>query len=247
MPDSPFHKYAVCLVNLKALGVKTFSYLIPDEMQNKIKIGQALMVPFGRQGLINAFCVGFSDYLPLEIRAKRVSKILDETPLFSVEYLKLLEWVANYYCTDLITVLNTAIPLKLIEKSLKNEQIIEFVKTDGATKRQKEVLELLDTKGKMPLIEFEKLAKTTRATIKKLESMGCVKLIEEQIYRNPLDILHIDKKEDLFTLSETQQKVYEGISKQIKEEISPQILLHGITASGKTEVLLFLHHLKISV
>ena len=101
------------------------------------------MVPFGRQGLINAFCVGFSDYLPPEIRAKRVSKILDETPLFSVEYLKLLEWVANYYCTDLITVLNTAIPLKLIEKSLKTEQIIEFVKTDGATKRQKEVLELL--------------------------------------------------------------------------------------------------------
>ncbi len=58
----------------------------------------------------------------------------------------------------------------------------------------------------------------------------------EQVYRNPLDILKIDKKEDLFELSETQQKVYEGISKQIKNEICPQILLHGITASGKTEV-----------
>ncbi len=40
----------------------------------------------------------------------------------------------------------------------------------------------------------------------------------------------------MFELSETQQKVYEGISKQIKDEIAPQILLHGITASGKTEV-----------
>lgn len=229
-------RYAVCLVNVKALGVKTFSYIIPPEMSDKIKIGQALLVPFGRQGLINAFCVGFSDYLPPEIRAKRVAKILDETPLFSVEYLKLLEWVANYYCTDLITVLNTAIPLKLIEKSLKTEQLIVFVKTDGATKRQLQILELLQTQGKMPLIEFEKLAKTTRATIKKLESLGCVNLVTEQVYRNPLDILKIDKKEDLFELSETQQKVYEGISKQIKEEISPQILLHGITASGKTEV-----------
>ena len=106
MNDNPYfinHKYAVCLVNLKALGVKTFSYLIPAEMQEKIKIGQALLVPFGRQGLINAFCVGFSDYLPPEIKAKRVSKILDETPLFSVEYLKLLEWVANYYCCLLYT------------------------------------------------------------------------------------------------------------------------------------------------
>lgn len=229
-------RYAVCLVNLRALGVKTFSYIIPPEMQEKIKIGQVLLVPFGRQGLINAFCVGFSDYLPPEIRAKRVSKILDETPLFSVEYLKLLEWVANYYCTDLITVLNTAIPLKLIEKSLKTEQTIMFVQTDGATKRQLQVLELLQEKGKMPLIEFEKLAKTTRATIKKLESLGCVKLIEEQVYRNPLDILNIDQKEDLFELSETQQAVYEGISNQIKNEVSPQILLHGVTASGKTEV-----------
>ena len=230
------YRYAVCLVNLKALGVKTFSYIIPPEMQDKIKIGQALLVPFGRQGLINAFCVGFSDYLPPEIRAKRVGKILDETPLFSVEYLKLLEWVANYYCTDLITVLNTAIPLKLIEKSLKTKQIIEFVKTDGATKRQLQILELLHEKGKMPLIEFEKLVKTTRATVKKLETLGCVKLTEEQVYRNPLDILKIDKKEDLYELSETQQKVYEGISLQIKNEKSPQILLHGVTASGKTEV-----------
>ena len=230
------HKYAVCLVNIKVLGVKTFSYIIPPDMQDKIKIGQALLVPFGRQGLINAFCVGFSDYLPPEIRAKKVSKILDETPLFSVEYLKLLEWVANYYCTDLITVLNTAIPLKLIEKSLKTEQIIDFIKFDGATKRQIQVLELLQDKGKMPLLEFEKLAKTTRATIKKLETLGCIKLTEEQVYRNPLDILNIDKKEDLFELSETQQKVYEGISKQIKDEKSPQILLHGVTASGKTEV-----------
>lgn len=230
------HKYAVCLVNVKALGVRTFSYLIPAEMQDKIKIGQVLLVPFGRQGLINAFCVGFSEYLPPEIKAKRVSKILDETPLFSVEYLKLLEWVANYYCTDLITVLNVAIPLKLIEKSLKTEQSIEFIKTDGATKRQLEILETLKEKGKMPLIEFERLVKTTRATVKKLEALGCVKLIEEQVYRNPLDILRIDKKEDLYELSETQQKVYEGISERIKNEDSPQILLHGVTASGKTEV-----------
>ena len=111
-----------------------------------------------------------------------------------------------------------------------------FVQFDGATKRQLQVLELLQEKGKMPLIEFEKLAKTTRATIKKLEALGCVKLTEEQIYRNPLDILNIDKKEDLFELSETQQAVYEGISEQIKNEVCPQILLHGVTASGKTEV-----------
>ena len=188
-------KYALALVNIKGLGVKTFSYLIPDEMKNIIKIGQAILVPFGRQGLINAFCVGFSDYLPGDFKVKKINKILDEKPLFSIDYLKLLEWVANYYCCDLVTVLNAAIPLKLIEKASKTEQSIEFVKFDGATKRQLEVLELLKTSGKMPLAVFEKLAKTTRATVKKLEQAGCVKLTNEELYRNPLDILKITDKE----------------------------------------------------
>ena len=230
------HKYAVCLVNIKAMGVRTFSYEIPLHFQNKIKIGQALLVPFGRQGMINAFCVGFSDYLPPEIKAKPITKILEETPLFSAEYLKLLEWVANYYCTDLITVLNTAIPLKLIEKSLKTELSVEYIRDFGATKRQLAVLELLKAKGKMPLAAFEKFAKTTRATIKKLEALGCVRICEEEIYRNPLDILNIDKTEPLNELSELQNEVYLGITNQIKEEKNPTILVHGVTASGKTEV-----------
>lgn len=227
-------KYTSALVNIKGLGVKTFSYLIPDEMKDKIQIGQAILVPFGRQGLVNAFCVGFSDYLPGDFKVKKINKILDETPLFSIEYLKLLEWVANYYCCDLVTVLNAAIPLKLIEKASKTEQIIEFVKFDGATKRQLQVLELLQKSGKMPLILFEKYAKTTRATIKKLEQTGCIKLIQEELYRNPLDVLRITEREPLFELSGDQKKVYEGIKNKISG--GNEILLHGVTASGKTEV-----------
>lgn len=229
-------KYALALVNIKGLGVKTFSYLIPDEMKDKIQIGQAILVPFGRQGLINAFCVGFSDYLPEEIRAKKISKILDETPLFSIDYLKLLEWVSNYYCCDLVTVLNAAIPMKLIEKVSKTEQSVEFVTFEGATKRQVQVLEVLEKSGKMPLIMFEKVAKTTRQTIKKLETLGCLKLTTEEIYRNPLDILRIEKTEPLSELEEEQLAAYNGISEKIKENPSAQMLLYGVTASGKTEV-----------
>ena len=226
--------YALVLVNIKGLGVKTFSYLIPDDMKEKIKIGQAVLVPFGRQGLVNAFVVGFSDYLDESIKAKKINKILDETPLFSLKYLKLLEWVANYYCCDFVTVLNMAIPMKLIDKNSKTEYSVEYVKSDGATKRQLEILEKLKQTGKFPLIDFERVAKTTRATMKKLESMGCVKFYTDEIYRNPLSVFSDIKQEPLATLSKEQDEVYHQIKAKIN---SPNpILLHGVTASGKTEV-----------
>ena len=229
-------KYALVLVNIKGLGVKTFSYLIPPEMSEIIQIGQAVLVPFGRQGLINAFVVGFSDYLPEGIKAKKINRILDPTPLFSIKYLKLLEWVANYYCTDFVTVLNAAIPMKLIEKNSKTEQSVTLIKEDftGLTKRQKEILELLKEEGKISLTYFEEKAKTTRATMKKLADSGYVKFELEYIYRNPLTIFKDVKIEPLYELSSEQQEVYEGIKSKMRSQ-NP-ILLHGVTASGKTEV-----------
>lgn len=243
------NKYALALVNIKGLGVKTFSYLIPDEMRETIQIGQAVLVPFGRQGLINAFIVGFGDYLPEGIKAKKVSKILEETPLFSLEYLKLLEWVANYYVCDFVTVLNMAIPMKLIDKNSKTEKSIEFVSKEPImpnpipkkglgkkVERQLEILETLEKQGKMSLIDFEKLVKTTRATITKFEELGCVRVLDEEIYRNPLENLGVTKQEDLYALSGDQEKVYKAIKKKIETEPKAPLLLHGVTASGKTEV-----------
>ena len=240
-------RYAVVLVNIKGLGVKTFSYNIPAEMDNIIRVGQAVLVPFGRQGLVNAFIVGFTEYVPEGIRIKKINRILNETPLFSIKYLKLLEWIANYYCTDFVSVLNAAIPMKLIEKNSKTEMSVEISsmgelsvtsgklpKECGITKRQLEILHILKAEGKYSLPDFESRFKTTRSTMKKLESMGLLKINYEYVYRNPLTIFSDVKIEPLYELSELQQKVYEGIKNKFKSQ--KPILLHGITASGKTEV-----------
>lgn len=227
-------KFANVLVNIKGLGVKTFSYEIPETLQDNIKIGQAVSVPFGRQGCIKAFVVGFTDYVEDGFKIKKIKSILDDKPLFNLKYFKLLEWVSNYYCTDIVNVINLAIPVKLIEKSSKTEYSIEYLNSDNATKRQLAVLEALQEKGKMSLTIFEKEVKTTRATIKKLEAQGNIKLTEECIYRNPLNIFKDNKLEPLSELSGEQLTAYEGIKTKLNSR-NP-ILLHGVTASGKTEV-----------
>lgn len=114
------YKYALCLVDIKVLGTKTFSYLIPDNMKDTIKIGQPVIVPFGTRRKIKAYVVGFSDYLEEGIKAKYIDEILDNEAMFDLEYLKMLEWVANYYFSDLPTVLKTALPEKFFQKNLKN-------------------------------------------------------------------------------------------------------------------------------
>ena len=110
-------KYAQVLVNITKIGARTFSYLIPDEFLDVIKIGQPVLVPFGTQGVINAFVVGFSDYLPSEIKAKKIYEILDLEPVFDLEYLHFLNWVSEYYACELQTVLSSAIPMKFFAQS----------------------------------------------------------------------------------------------------------------------------------
>ncbi|MBR6297736.1 MAG: hypothetical protein IKR34_00670, partial [Candidatus Gastranaerophilales bacterium] len=119
MQENP--KYAQVLVDIGKLGSKTFSYLIPERLKDEIKIGVAVLVPFGRrkEGL-KAYVVGFSNYLEEGIKAKEITEVIEPTPLFSLEYLKLLEWVSSYYFCDVQAVLNTALPQKFFEKNVKN-------------------------------------------------------------------------------------------------------------------------------
>jgi len=113
-------KYAQVLVDINKLGTKTFSYLIPDNLKSEIKVGQAVSIPFGRRKEdLKAYVVGFSNYLEESIKAKEINDIIESEPLFSLEYLKLLEWVSNYYFCDIQTVLKTALPQKFFEKNVK--------------------------------------------------------------------------------------------------------------------------------
>ena len=304
-----FYKYALTLVDIPRLGTRTFSYLIPDELKAEVKVGIPVLVPFGAQGTVNAFIVGFSNYLDAGIKAKSILEILDTKEIFNLEYLKFLEWVSNYYCCDLNTVLQAAIPMKFLKQSkrvvkrtekeitvnldkfeikiiellqqkktvssshlqksskipysqyyksirklqkngliiIENilddkaqktqfEKIIRFKNKDNANKRHLTILEELEKIGQSDLIEFEKQIKTTRATVKKLEELGFVEIIEEEIYRNPLDILKVKEKEEFPDLTEDQSKAYTLISEKIEKAQKEPILLYGVTASGKTEV-----------
>ena len=238
------YKYALCLVDVKNLGARTFSYIIPENMREKIKIGQAVTVPFGRrkQNVI-AFITGFSNYLEEGIKAKEIIKIIDRRAVFTMDYLKLLDWIANYYCCDINAVIQAAIPMKFLKENSgkkikeKKEKYIIFKNEDNKNQRRQIILKKLkDLSGEYPLIEFEKEVKTTRATILKLKDEGYIDIIEKTVYRNPLNVFKEIKKDEPAKLTDEQQKAFEIISKKMDTKQTQPILLNGITGSGKTEI-----------
>jgi len=237
------NKYALCLVDVKNLGTRTFSYLIPEHMQDKIRVGQAVLVPFGnRKQSIIAFITGFSDYLEEGIKAKEILKIIDRRSVFSLDYLKLLDWISNYYCCDINAVIQAAVPMKFLKENSgktqkeRKEKYIVYITKEGASSKQLRILEKLESLKEAPLIDFEKDIKTTRATVLRLQEQGNISIIEKSVYRDPLSVFKNIEKEDFPLLSSEQQKAFDIISVKIDNKQTIPILLNGVTGSGKTEI-----------
>ncbi len=126
--DQKHFQYAQVLVDLdaKALDRRTFSYAIPEGLEDAIEIGTPVSVPFGRMKVITGYIVGFTNFVEPGIRVKEITDILDDEPLFDLTYLEFLDWIAQYYATSLVTVLSAALPASLIEKT-KRQVILESI------------------------------------------------------------------------------------------------------------------------
>lgn len=235
------NKYALCIVDVNNLGTRTFSYLIPEHLKEEIEIGQAVLVPFGhRKQNIIAFVAGFSNYLEESIKAKEIVRIIDKKAIFSLDYLKMLDWIANYYCCDINAVIQAAVPMKFLKenstKKEKTQKYIIFKTKENAPIRHLEKLEKLESIGEVPIIDFEKEVNTTRATLIKLQEQGFVEIIDKSVYRDPLSVFKNNALDDFPQLSDEQQTAFDEINKKLGEKQTAPILLNGITGSGKTEI-----------
>lgn len=105
---------------------------------------------------------------------------------------------------------------------------------DDLTERQKEVLEVLSLKGgELWLNELVRIAQTTTATIEKLAEKGCVVIEKRETLRLLVECnITPDRVKQL---NQAQQQALAEINNL---EGYAEVLLHGVTGSGKTEVYL---------
>ena len=212
---------------------KFFDY-ISDEAS--IKIGQYVKVPFGKRNLIGICCeTSIESEIPVD-KLKRIISTENEI-VFDESMLKLLYFVSDYYHHPIGQTIMSVVPSRIKKNSLtlkKKELIFKADKCltseviDNFPSRQlrlKKVAQAILEKD-LRQKDLSKLVSNGSECVGKLEKMG---LISSEVF-----IQEISKSQkDQPTLNKEQQKVVDAIKNN--KAFKPW-LIHGVTASGKTEI-----------
>ena len=221
------------LVEVNIYDNKTFTYLIPDELTEKIKKGMRVLVPFGKKE-IEGFVTNIKPFQDIEYELKNIIKLVDEEEVLNEELLELGKYISNKTFSSLIKAYQTMLPIGLKAKATKkiNKKFITYItlnkKIDNLKGKQLEIVNKLEKEEKVLKSVLNQISSSALTTLIK---KNIVKEVLEESYRLNEEYLKTDK--DL-KLTDKQQAAVDEVLKD-KNRFSP-VLLHGVTGSGKTEV-----------
>lgn len=237
--------------NVKNLN-KYFDYNVPVELTGTIKIGDRVLVPFGRKkDLEEGYVINFKEKTDFEV--KYIASIENEHGLTknNIELAKIMS--RRYFCNiaDCIKLMlqpgtsAKTFTNRVKEKNsrfVKLKKNIEEIEFDIETKKLKsekqiKALKFLNDNPDILKTDLETLTETSNAILKTLEKNGYIEIFEKQVNRNPFINKNVEKTIDL-ELTGEQKEALERVVKSIDNNEYKEFLLYGVTGSGKTEVYL---------
>lgn len=98
---------------------RTYSYLIPEEMKESVKMGSRVIVPFGMGNKqLEGYVMGISDNIEFNIsRIKPIARILDDEPVMTPVLVELAKWMKGKYLSYYIDAIQAIVPSPVRTKS----------------------------------------------------------------------------------------------------------------------------------
>ena len=174
--------YAAIAIPLAVHG--TFTYAIPPELRDSVRLGSRVEVPLGTK-LTTGFVVELLDAAP-DVDAKKVKAIRsvldDEEPALLPEIIELCRWAADYYIAPLGEMLRVALPANMAARGRRQAVLTATPEMIDTALAQKQILEgdlvLLGELEKRPLpmnAIFEEM-KVSRGAVERLRDAGIIAL-----------------------------------------------------------------------
>lgn len=230
---------AEVIINTKAISLnKTLDYIIPSNLEKNIKIGCRVIVPL-RSKLEDAYVIGIKENSTFA--SKEIVKI--EDCLLAKKEIEFAKLMAKRYFCNISECIKLMLPpgdrtkninARIKEKTsnfvylAKEKEEIELEISLGNIKGKKqiEILEFLIDNDGIGILDLEEILKTTRATLRKMEDLGYIEVLEQKVERNPFKGRDV-KRDKALPLTEEQKNAFQRISKSRYKEF----LIYGVTGS----------------
>jgi len=239
----------IARVSLEIALRKEFDYLIPAALAGQVDVGSRVQVPFGPRKMLGVVTAVAEE--SGRVNLKPILKVIGAQTLVTPKVLQLARWIADYYCCAPETALKSVLPeaVRKEDAGWRERLFVRVLPVIGEMsklpKRQQDVWNFISERREMPLAELVALAKTTAATVRKLEDCGRVKITAEVSERDPYSRETILPSQPL-VLNPSQVAALGKITAAMDappptadaSAPSSTFLLYGVTGSGKTEIYL---------
>ncbi len=231
--------YAEIILNSEAIEIdRPFTYKVPLDMEEKVKVGQIVKVPFGvRSKPVEGFILDLKaeEEMKVSFKMKNILSVENEEPIITEDDLKLINFLREEYLCKYIDAIRLLIPVGILKGAKsKSRNVIVFINDNLEKIKNKDgYIEIIDfikrNTGKYTKTELSKEHGFSIYKLNKLMEHGLIKSEEEIVFRYNTREYNKDVQKNL-TVEQSMA------IKEIEESEENLILLKGVTGSGKTEV-----------
>ena len=238
---------------------QAFSYAVSKELASRLRPGARVVCEFGHRqvlGVVLSIEDGDPGVPPGKLKA--IGAIVDEEPVLPAELLAFLVELSGYYLSPIGEVMRLALPA--VERARVSDQgTLDLLEEAGATAvgklvqvaealpgvarpgnlsgRAAEILDGLADTGPRPVAELARAFGNARAALKRLETLGLVRIARRPAEVDPFFATPAARDEPP-SLNAAQAEAVRAITARLDARAAGAFLLDGVTASGKTEVYL---------
>ena len=199
-----------------------YTYAVPTEMV--VQVGDILSVPFGSQ-MIGGIAIGFITDLPADLtpaQIKPIEEVITQS-FFPASYWQLLDRVADYYRTELMSVIRMALPPGLLGRSQRRIRLKIEELPSGAelflSLPAREILQLLQNQPthNYSYVHLQRQVRGCQRGIRELTKRGWIESYLEDpknIRAKQQDVVILLTQNSDIKLTPRQQEVLEVLRRQ---------------------------------